>query len=496
MYFSKSKYCEFMQCSKSAWLTKYKPYERKVDEHALAIMSMGNEVGDLAMGLFGDYVEVTVLKEDGTPDIPQMIERTKEELEKGTQVICEASFDYNGLYCAVDLLKKTNNGYSIYEVKSSMRYDKAEYLYDVAYQKTVLTKCGIKVDRVYLVYLNGAYERKGEIDLNYLFNVEDMTYRIDQVHVESDIAIAKAVLENETEPDVELSPSCKKPHLCPYWEYCTKALPKPSVFDLYGTNFNTKLKLYKEGVVSFFDVKDTKEYNHKIRALQVDMNNKDGVLHVNKRGIQNFLATLSYPMYFLDFETMMPAIPIFDGTRCYQQIPFQYSLHYIEREGGEVLHKEFLAESGKDPREEIARKLCEDIPENACVLAYNKSFEGARITELADSFPRYAEHLLKVSSHLVDLITPFLRGDCYNKAMGNSFSIKSVLPALYPFDASLDYKTLDGVHNGSEAMNVFPKLATMSKEEAKKYREALLAYCKLDTFAMVKIWEKLIELSK
>jgi hypothetical protein len=484
-----------MNCKLSSWLTKYKPEEKKVDESVLAVMASGNDVGDLAMGLFGEFVEVTVLKEDGSPNISEMIERTKEELSKKTNVICEASFDYNGLYCAVDILKKTEDGYAIYEVKSSKKYAKNEYVLDIAYQNYVLTKCGVNVKGTYLVHLNPDYKRGKELQLDELFAIKDMSEKIAQVRVEEDLAEAEKILGGG-EPVVELSEACRKPHNCPYWEYCTRNIKKPSVFDLYDMYFTTKLKLFKEGKSTFEDVRDTKYYEHKVRSLQIESAKNKGVEHIDKDGIRKFLQTIYYPLFFLDFETMMPAVPLFENTACYEQIPFQYSLHFIKEEGGEVMHKEFLAESGKDPREELAKRLVEDIPTNACVIAYNSSFERARIRELAGRCDKYSDSLLKIANNIVDLATPFENGCCYNGAMGNSLSIKSVLPALFPSDPTLNYNALEGVHNGSEAMSIYPNIAFMNKEDAKKARAELLAYCKLDTLAMVKIWQKLIELSK
>jgi hypothetical protein len=215
---------------------------------------------------------------------------------------------------------------------------------------------------------------------------------------------------------------------------------------------------------------------------------------IDKDGIRDFLDTLSYPIYFLDFETMQPVIPQFPGTKPYAQIPFQYSLHYIEYEGGQLLHKEFLAESGTNPLRAIAERLCEDIPMNVCVTAYNKAFECTRLKELAELFPDLAEHLLNIESNIKDLLVPFQSGYYYNKAMGGSFSIKSVLPALFPNEPSLDYHNLEQIHNGGEAMSIFPKIKDMPPEEAERTRHNLLKYCELDTFAMVKVWEKLKEM--
>lgn len=172
------------------------------------------------------------------------------------------------------------------------------------------------------------------------------------------------------------------------------------------------------------------------------------------------------------------------------------SLHYIESAGAPLLHKEFLAESGENPLRAIAEALCRDIPMNVCVTAYNKSFECSRIKELAGMFPDLAEHLLNIRDNIKDLLDPFQAGNYYNRAMGGSFSIKSVLPAIFPNDPELNYHNLEGVHNGSEAMTIFPRIKDMPAEEQKKARHNLLKYCELDTYAMVKVWGELVRVVK
>ena len=200
---------------------------------------------------------------------------------------------------------------------------------------------------------------------------------------------------------------------------------------------------------------------------------------------------LYYPLYFLDFETFQQPIPKYDGIRPYMQIPFQYSLHYIENEKGELKHKEFLAEAGIDPRRKLAEKLVNDIPKNACVLAYNMQFEKMVIKNLAELYEDLREDLLIIHNNIKDLMIPFVDRMYYCKEMQGSYSIKYVLPALFPDDPELDYHNLPLVHNGGEAMSVFATLDQKTKEEQEKIRQGLLVYCKLDTYAMVKIWEKL-----
>ena len=454
-------------------------------------MATGNQVGDLAMGLFGEFTEVTVMKDDGRPDISAMIEQTQKCLKSGVDNICEASFSYEGLYCAVDILRKQGEGHAIYEVKSST-HEAEIYGVDIAYQKYVLEHCGVTVTGTYLVCINSDYIRGQELDITQLFKIADMSewVALETPLIPSRLKLAEKTLALQEEPAYDIGEHCANPYDCAYWGYCSRHLPAPSVFDLYRLSGKKKWEYYRQGMVSYEDLLYAAKLNDK-QLRQIQFRLSDCGNYVDKGGIQSFLNTLSYPIYFLDFETMQLAIPQFPGTKPYQQIPFQYSLHYIEAPGGELKHKEFLAESGEDPRRAIAESLCRDIPRNVCVTAYNKDFECGRIKELAAQFPDIADHLMNIQENIRDLLTPFQSGYYYNRAMGGSFSIKSVLPALFPDDPSLDYHNLEGVHNGSEAMTIFPKIKDMPPETATETRKNLLAYCKLDTYAMVKVWEAL-----
>ncbi len=458
MYLSKSKYCRAWQCPKMLWLDTCRPDLHVPDPAVEARMRAGNEVGDLAMGLFGDYVETSAYKEDGKPDTSVMITRTAAAMANGTPVICEAAFSFEGLYCAVDILKKEAGGWAIYEVKSSTGPEKNVYLADVAYQKYVLQNCGVNVTGTYLVTLNNQYVFDGTLRLGELFNVTDVSSLLpaEEQNVPSVLKAAEATLSMDTEPDTDIGNQCRDPYGCEYWGYCTRALPTPNVFGLYRFRFDQALECYYAGDVSYEALLRHGRVSNKTQLRQIDFALHDRGVYADRAAIRAFLDTLSFPLYFLDFETMMPALPKYIGTHPYQQIPFQYSLHFIEREGGELHHKEFLAESGPDPRRALAERLCEDIPRDVCVTAYNKSFECGRIRELAAAFPDLSEHLLNIESNIKDLLAPFQSGWYYTREMGGSFSIKSVLPALFPDDPRLDYHALEGVHNGSEAMEIFP----------------------------------------
>ena len=472
------------------WLDKYKPEEKEVDESALGRMASGHVVGDLAKTLFGDFTDVTTLGENGKNDLDAMKRKTAERIDAGVENICEASFDYNGLYCAVDILHKENGGYAIYEVKSSTKI-KYHYLVDVAYQKYVLEKCGVNVTGVYVVCINNEYKRNGKIDVKKLFKISDVKDLIADEYevVERNLKNAEALLSSGEEPNIDIGEQCSLANSCAFWKYCSKHLPEHNVFDIYRCN--KKWDLYKKGLVSFEDLQKHAPLNF-LQSRQIDFALNDRGTYVDNQLIDEFLSTLSYPLYFLDFETMQEVVPPFDGAKPYEQIPFQYSLHYIESDGGELKHKEFLGISGEDPRRAIAESLCENIPENVCVLAYNKKFECGRLKELAEEFPDLSKHLLNIKRNVKDLLDPFQKGAYYNKAMGGSFSIKSVLPAIFPNDPALDYHNLEEIHNGGEAMAIFPLIKDMPPEERERTRKNLLKYCELDTFAMVKVWQKLV----
>ena len=498
MNFSKSKYCAFCQCPKILWLNKYKPEEKKEDPSKQERFEKGNVVGDLAMQLFGEFVEVTAFDSDGNLDMAKMIKNTNDCLKNGTINICEASFAPQGHFCSVDILHKEKDGYAIYEVKSSTHVTPV-YITDVAYQKYVLEKCGINVTGTYVVHINSNYVFDGTLDVQKLFTIKDVWALVEEeskkLDIDADLITMNKICNCENEPNIDLSISCREPYECVYWEYCSRHLPKPNVFDVYKMSFGKKVEAYQNGYFEFGDVRQAIKLN-KLQKRQLDFVLKNIDEYIDKDGIKSFLDTLTYPLYFLDFETMQLTIPEYPNSKPYQQITFQYSLHYIETESGEIKHKEFLGESGVDPRRALAEQLVNDIPTDACVLAYNKGFECGRIKELATLFPDLSDSLMKIRANIKDLIDPFHDGYYYNKAIGNSFSIKSVLPAMFPNDPELDYHNLEGVHNGGEAMSLFPKIKDLPLDEQAIARRNLLKYCELDTYAMVKIWQKLIELSK
>lgn len=484
MNLSKSSYCRGIQCKKILWLEKHKP-EEKEETNNDRILEQGNDIHEVARYLFGSHINIEYRE-----NLSQMIEDTMNTIDSYKDVIItEASFTYKNNFCSVDILKKNNNSYEIYEIKSSTEL-KDIYINDASYQYYVLTSLGLKVTKVSLVHINSNYIRIGDLDLDQLFIKQDITKEIKdlQENVKNNIKeINEYVEKNEAIKDID--ENCFKPYPCPFFKYCTKHLPEKNIFDIPKMQTRQKLKLYQKGIYSYEDLLKEEINENTKKILEYELYNKED--YIDKVKIKEFLDTLKEPIYFLDFETYQMPIPLYNNVSPYEQIPFQYSLHYIE---SNLKHKEFLAEAGTDPRRALAEQLVKDIPKDVTTLAYNMGFEKGVIKRLAKLYPDLSEHLMNIHDNIKDLMIPFQKGYYYTKDMHGSYSIKYVLPALFPDDPSLNYKNLDLIHNGGEAMSSFQDLINKTKEEQKYIRERLLRYCELDTYAMVKIYEKLKEI--
>ena len=493
LYLSKSRYCKAVQCKKIIWLKKYKP-EYAIQKAKDTVLNNGTAVGQLAKGLFGKYEDI-----EFNENLNIMIKQTKELLKNRPNIITEASFNYNNNFCSVDILKNNLDGIEIYEVKSSTEVSDI-YLDDVAYQYYILNNLGFYIKKACIVYINNKYIRQEELDLNKLFNIEDVTEitKTKKQEIKNNIyELNKYMEENkENEPKDDIGIKCFKPYECEFWEYCTRNLPKPNVFDIKGgMHLDKKFEKYYEGKISFEDLQNENLNPKYLEQIEFELNDLQS--KIDKEEIKEIMKSLKYPLYFLDYETYQVAIPEINGTKPYQQLPFQYSLHIIKEEGAEIEHREFLADiNDEDFIRHFAESLIKDIPDNGSVIIYNKAFEPARNREIAKMYPDLEDELERINRNMVDFLEPFKQRKYYTKEMQGSASIKYVLPALYPNDPELDYHNLPVVHNGGEASEAFLSLKEKSKEEQEKIRQGLLVYCKLDTYAMVKIWMKFNEIIK
>lgn len=492
---SKSKYCKGVQCEKILWLIEFLKKENST-EKINPIFETGKKVGELAKGLFGDYEDVPSDESNN-----YRIKMTAKLLKDKPNVITEASFSYDNNFCSVDILKNDSDGVEIYEVKSTTKLKNID-MNDPAFQYFILTSLGLNVKKVCVVYLNNKYIRGKELDISQLFHIDDVTAealeRQDEIRNKIDfLNNFMQTQDKDNEPLKEIGKHCFNPRSCEFWDYCTRNLPKPNIFDLNGkyTKSGTKFKKYGENKISFKDLEHEKLSEKSME--QIDFELHDRQPKILKDEIKEFLSTLKYPLYFIDYEAFNCAIPKYEGTFSYQQIPFQYSLHIIQNEGAPLEHKEFLAEiNDKNIVRTFAERMINDLPEDGSVIVYNKSFEESQVNKkLAEMYPDLKDEIERINSNIVDFEVPFKNRWYYVKEMRGYSTIKTVLPALYPNDPKLDYSNLSLVHNGSEAPQAFLSLKDKIPVEQKEIRDALLKYCELDTYAMVKIWEKLKEVT-
>ncbi len=489
MNLSKSLYTKGIQCQKALWLKKYnKEVLSLPDDSALARFETGNEVGDLACELFPNGVEVAY-----TRNFDEMINQTKKLIDDGIKYIYEATFSFNGILVLVDVLEIHEDGsISIYEVKSSSSV-KDIYVHDTSIQYYVLSQMDYSIRTANVVHINSSYVRADTLELDKLFTIADVSSEVIalQENIPNILKEFETVLEDKiNEPNIDIGKHCHNPYVCDAKDYCWKVqrqIPEYSIFNIFNLGSKKQVELYSQGIIKLEDIPNDFAMTANQEQAVKTYNLKE--TFIDKEKIKEFVDTLTYPIYHLDFETFQQAIPEFKGISPYAQIPFQYSLH-IEQEDGTLTHKEYLAADSIDPREDIAKRLYEDIPNDVTVLAYNMSFEKGVIKRLAESFPELSTHLLSINENMKDLMMPFQKKYYVTPSMNGSYSIKYVLPALVPKFAKA-YKELDGVQNGGQAMNAFANMSKMGKEEKQKMRTSLIEYCKLDTLAMVKILEKL-----
>jgi hypothetical protein len=494
---SKSKFILGQQCVKSFWLdiNNIEP-TNPPDEGASNRLKAGDEVGEISKELFPDGKEVPYLPGEQT----RMFEITKELIDGGATSIYEGSFIYDDIFVRVDLMNKTKKGWNIYEVKSSSSV-RNYHEYDASIQWHVLKNLNLfDLNEIFIVTLNTKYAKNKNIDPIKFFNIHPVTQIVEenQTEVENKIIDLKAISRNPEEPVLKIGPHCSKPHSCVYIDKCwpKNKEDNDSVFRLYRLNLKKKLKLYESGIETFDDVISSDSLSE-IQQIQLKAHKK-GKPFINKEKIKSFIEKVEYPISYFDFETFTDAVPIYDKQQPHMQMPFQYSLHIQKKEGEKLSlvenHFEFIADHNKDPRRSIAESMIHNLPKKGTIMAYNQSFEKKCIESLAIFCPDLSEQLLALNERFIDLIEPFRGGGYYDPEFNGSFSIKKVLPAICSKNPELDYKVLN-ISNGGMAMNAYKDMRKKSKknEETKSTRSQLFEYCRLDTYAMYAIYEKLLQ---
>jgi len=478
---TKSRYVIGLQCPTYLWMAtndkKSLPEPTESEKH---IMDQGTGAGKLATKVFPKGINIPT-------DIGFMenIHATKEALKKGKPVF-EAGIMANKCYSRADILIPVKDKWDVIEVKATTKV-KDEHIDDVAFQKFVYEMAGLKIRQCYLMHLNKEYVRKGKIDVEQLFVKENITNDVKKAMGGIEDRVAKMLkIINSDKPKAKIHYYCDKPYKCPLMKDCWDFLPDENVFHLSRGRKNA-FDLFSQGVVCLKDIPMHAKLTDK-QCVQKDCA-VNGCVRVNKIGIKNFLKKLKYPLYHLDFETFSLAVPLMDGTKCWQQIPFQYSLH-VEDDAGHLEHHSFVASSEGDPRPEFAEYLKKALKGEGSIVVYNKSFEKMILTQLAEFLPKHKDWIEDAISRLIDLYDVFKKFDYYNPKQCGSASIKKVLPAL----VGKDYSGLN-ISKGDQASLSFIKMRQgISKQEEIDMRFDLMDYCGQDTEAMVWIIQELRKL--
>ena len=484
MQLSKSQYVRGLQCHKSLWLYKHRrELATPPSPQQELIFENGNRIGKMAQDLFPGGIEI----EHDPKNFDGMIERTRQLIRDGATVLYEATFRSHGVLIMADILVRNGGVWDLYEVKASTGV-KPQHKPDAAIQWYVIGQ-QLPLGRAHIVHVNSDYVFDGELDITRLLAIEDITDDVLELQagLEPDLASLSDML-SRGEPDIPIGLQCDDPYECDFKAYCWQDVPTPSVFNLYRMDKSKRFELYHAGKTGYADVRDLQLT--RTQQLQVDSALSREV-YIDREAIRAFVDSAVYPINFLDFETFTSAIPKFPGQHPYRTaIPFQYSLHILQA-NGEIEHREFLADAGRDPRAEIARRLAGDITAEGSIAVYSQGTERSIIRRLAAESGEHGQTLAAMDDRFIDLLQPFQQLMVYHPDFNGSFSIKSVLPALFPNDAALDYKALD-IQAGDMASMIYDSLDRIDDaNERRKIRESLLVYCKLDTLAMVMIWQEL-----
>ncbi|EDY83095.1 hypothetical protein VDG1235_2719 [Verrucomicrobiia bacterium DG1235] len=485
---SKSKLIAFRQCPKRLWLEINKP-ELRDDSASEAAFQIGFQVGDIAMEIFdkdgsGSLIDFNAIGWD------EAFAQSTQLLQSGQGPIFEATMKTEGALALADVMLPDRSPHGLrwqmVEVKSSTSV-KDYHRDDVAIQTYIAQQNGIQLSQIGVAHINNQFVYPGNRDYEGLLRIEDLTQeakaRTDEV--EKWIAEAQTTAAQSEEPNLDTGAHCSTPFACPFCNYCNrdKVWPKQPTSMLPRIQSSRVENWEGRGITELPDVPDDEINPIQQRVKTATLKRET---YFDSAGAKAAIPEVETPTYFLDFETVQFAIPIWVGTRPYEQLPFQFSLHQIGA-NGKLTHHEFLDTSGHDPREKLSRTLIEACGPHGPIYAYNAPFERKVLTSLADQFPEHSQGLLSIHARMDDLL-PIARNFYYHPDQNGSWSLKAVLPTICP---ELNYSELEGVQHGMAAVEAYQEAiaSETSEERRKELHKQLLKYCKLDTLATVRIWE-------
>ena len=484
---SKSRFQKGLQCERALWLSVHEPESADpITESKQWIFDQGSEVGRLAHGFFPGGVEVA---EDYRHQ-QEALATTQRLLSEGATTLYEPAFFFDGVLVRVDALVKVGEGWYLYEVKSSGSL-KPEHVTDAAVQTYVVEGCGIPVRRSHIVHLDTSYVYQGgDYDLTRLFAVEDVTGDVRSFvpQVPELLSSFRAMLEGP-EPNVRVGAQCRRPYTCDFTGRCHAFFPAVHpVTDLPRLSESALHALLARGVTCIRDIPDSFDQLTSNQAQTVDVV-KRGRPAVDLGGLTAALSRLEWPVYHLDFETLAPALPLWPGTRPYEVVPFQYSIH-VHHEDGTHEHREYLHTDGTDPRRPLAERMLADLGDTGSVTHYT-AYEDKRLEDLAAALPDLADRVAAVRRRLFDLEPVIKKHTKHPDACGRT-SIKYVLPAWCP---DMSYAGLS-IGDGQTASVRYIKAVCglVDPAVAEQTYADLIEYCGLDTLAMVRLLDRLREM--
>ena len=472
---SKSRFLSALQCQKRLYLELHNPeLATPADPDRQALMDMGTEVGNLARRRYPGGI----LVEETHRQTSAALQRTAELIQDpNVPAIFEGAFVYRDTLVRVDILERlTEDSWRLIEVKATSKV-KGIHLHDLTIQTAVLLGQGIAVAQSCLMHLNTNYVYQGEeLDLAQLFTLVDLTetVRDRQSKIDGQLEGIRQILESPVPPDIQPDGHCHTPYVCPFWEYCTKDKPPRWIFYLPGGN-QIFTQLTAQGIRTIDEIPST------VHLTVLQQRIRDNVEWISSE-LLPILQSVTYPVHHLDFETFMPAIPIFPNTRPYCPIPIQWSNH-IEYEDGTIQHKTYLCREARDPRKEVAHGLLEILGNEGSICVYS-DYERHLLLTLGNAFPSLKPEISRVIDRLWDLLH-VIQNHYYHPEFQGSFSIKSVLPALVPH---LAYNDLE-IRHGALASMVYRKMVFEETDLVERLRMAqdLYEYCARDTQGMLEV---------
>lgn len=491
---SKSDFLLYLTHPSWLWLKKYdKSRLPAVDGNLQARFDSGYRLETYAEKLFPDGVSIGF---ETFEAYASLADRTQQAIAEGVKTLFQAQFQSDRLSAICDIVEFLGeNRVGLTEIKSSTSV-KLNHALDLAFQGVVLERCGYVVEKCSVLVVNNKYIRNGEIDPSQLFTAIDVT---DQVNerlelVASSIPDALAVIDSPSMPD----PS---PRFCGIAEDSLKkwlpiykslvTFPEKSIYDLPALKPGQVAELEDLGVQLIADIPESFKLGRTQKPFVEAV--REQKIEIHSERISEFLGKIQYPIYFLDYESFMDAIPPYDGTHPYKQLTIQYSLHVLPEPGAELLHYEYIHQSRELPFAPLAQSLRSHIGDEGSVIVWNKTFELSRNKELGELVPELSDFFCCVNERVVDLMDVFKQGMYIHPDFMGSSSIKKVLPVLVP---ELSYKELD-VQEGQTASRLWGEVVIGDKvtpDERGAILTNLLEYCKLDTLAMVEIFRKVKQL--